>query len=108
MYINKLGSRSYGYVHLKSSHIWIIHLVLETCYFEAVLPKKRLRPLGVIKKNKAMLQRYDLFIFQIHGSMFKGDMFLLIDLKRIKGKDSSLEALGGKDVFEKESLESYL
>ena len=47
MYINKLGSRSYGYIHLKSSHICVIHLVLERCCFEAVLPKKRLRPLGV-------------------------------------------------------------
>ena len=47
MYINKLGSRSYGYIHSKSSHIWVIHLVLERCCFEAVLPKKRLRPLGV-------------------------------------------------------------
>ena len=47
MYINKLGSRSYRYIHLKSSHICVIHLVLERCCFEAVLPKKRLRPLGV-------------------------------------------------------------
>ena len=47
MYIKKLGSRSYGYIHLKSSHICVIHLVLERCCFEAVLPKKRLRPLGV-------------------------------------------------------------
>ena len=47
MYINKLGSRSYGYIHLKSSRICVIHLVLERCCFEAVLPQKRLRPLGV-------------------------------------------------------------
>ena len=47
MYINKLGSRSYSYIHLKSFHICVIHLVLERCYFEAVLPKKRLHPLGV-------------------------------------------------------------
>ena len=47
MYINKLGSRSYSYIHLKSSHICVIHLVLERCYFEAVLRKKRLHPLGV-------------------------------------------------------------
>ena len=51
MYINKLGSRSYGYIHLKSSHICVIHLVLERCCFEAVLPKKRLRPLGVNPKR---------------------------------------------------------
>ena len=50
-------------------------------------------------KNKAMLQRSDLFIFEIHRSMLKGDRSLLIDLKRIKSKDSSLEARGGKDVF---------
>ena len=47
MYINKLGSRSYGYIHLKSSHICVIHLVLERCYFETFLPKKLLRPLGI-------------------------------------------------------------
>ena len=47
MYINKLSSRSYGYIHLKSSHICVIHLVLERCCFEAVLPQKRLCPLGV-------------------------------------------------------------
>ena len=47
MYINKLGSRSYSYIHSKSSHICIIHLVLEGCYFEAVLPKRRLSPLGI-------------------------------------------------------------
>ena len=47
MYINKLGSRSYGYIHLKSYHICVIHLVLERCCFEAVLPKNRLHPLGV-------------------------------------------------------------
>ena len=58
----------------------------------------------IMKNYKAMLQRYDLFIFEIHRSMLKGDRSLLIDLKRIKSKDSSLEALGGKDVFQKESL----
>ena len=47
MYINKLDSRSYGYIHLKSFHICVIHLILERCCFEAVLPKKRLCPLGV-------------------------------------------------------------
>ena len=47
MYINKLGSRSYGYIHPKSSHICVNHLVLERCYFEAILPKKRLDPLGI-------------------------------------------------------------
>ena len=51
MYINKLGSRSYGYIHLKSSHICVIHLVLERCCFEAVLSKKRLRPLRVKFKS---------------------------------------------------------
>ena len=47
MYINKLGSRSYSYIHPKSSHICVIHLVLERCCFEAVLPKRRLGPLGL-------------------------------------------------------------
>ena len=47
MYINKLGSRSYGYIHPKSSHICVIHLVLERCCFETVLPKKGLGPLGI-------------------------------------------------------------
>ena len=61
-----------------------------------------------MKKNKAMLQRCDLFIFQIHGSMLKDNRSLLIDLKRIKSKESSLETLGEEDVFEKQSLESYL
>ena len=61
-----------------------------------------------MKKNKAMLQGCDLFILEIHRSMLKGNRSLLIDLKRIKSKDSSLEALDGKDVFHKESLESYL
>ena len=51
MYINKLGSRSYSYIHMKSSYICVIHLVLERCCFEAVLPKKRLRPLGVKVAN---------------------------------------------------------
>ena len=50
MYINKLSSRSYGYIHLKSSHTCVIHLVLKRCCFEAVLPQKRLRPLGVNSK----------------------------------------------------------
>ena len=59
----------------------------------------------IMKKNKVMLQRCDFFIFEIHRSMLKGDKSLIIDLKRIKSKDSSLEALGGKDVFQKESLE---
>ena len=31
----------------KNSHIYVIHLVLERCCFEAVLPKRRLGPLGV-------------------------------------------------------------
>ena len=44
---NKLGSRSYSYIHPKNSHICVIHLVLEKCCFEAVLPKRRLDPLGV-------------------------------------------------------------
>ena len=61
-----------------------------------------------MKKNKAMLQRYDFFIFEIHRSMLKGDGSLLIDLKEIKNKESSLETLDGKDVFKRESLESYL
>ena len=47
MYINKLDFRSYGYIHPKNSHICIIHLVLERCYFEAVLPKRRLGPLEI-------------------------------------------------------------
>ena len=41
------GIRSYGYIHPKSSHICVIHLVLERCCFEAVLPKRRLDLLGV-------------------------------------------------------------
>ena len=52
MYINKLGSSSYDYIHLKSSHICVIHLVLERCCFEVVLLKKRLRPLGVNLANQ--------------------------------------------------------
>ena len=47
MHINKLGSRSYSYIHPKSSHICVIHLILEKFYFEAILPKKKLGPLGV-------------------------------------------------------------
>ena len=47
MYINKLGSRSYNYIHPKNSHICVIHLVLERCFFKAVLSKRRLGPLGV-------------------------------------------------------------
>ena len=47
MYINKLGSRSYGYIHSKSSHNCVIHLVLERCCFEAILPKRRFGPLEV-------------------------------------------------------------
>ena len=47
MYINKLASRSYNYIHLKSSHICVIHLVLERCCFEVVLSKKRLNTLGI-------------------------------------------------------------
>ena len=37
---NKLGSRSYAYIHSKNFHICIIHLVLERCYFEVVLSKR--------------------------------------------------------------------
>ena len=51
MYINKLGSRSYGYIHLECSCVWVIHLVIERCCFEAILPKKRLRPLVVKHMN---------------------------------------------------------
>ena len=47
MYINKLGLRSYNYIHPKSSHICVIHLVLKRCCFEAILPKKGLGSLGV-------------------------------------------------------------
>ena len=47
MYINKLDSKSYSYIHPKSSHICVIHLVLERCCFEAILPKRRLGPLRV-------------------------------------------------------------
>ena len=55
MYINKLDSRSYSYIHLKSSHICVILLVLERCCFEAILPKKRLDPLGVNRVGKLEL-----------------------------------------------------
>ena len=55
MYINKLGSRSYSYIHSKSFHICIIHLVLKRCYFEAVLSKRRLDSLGVNMDNDLTL-----------------------------------------------------
>ena len=47
IYINKLGSRSYNYIHSKNSHICVINLVLERCCFEALLLKRRLCPLKV-------------------------------------------------------------
>ena len=53
--INKLGSRSYSYIHLKSSYFCVIHLVLERCCFGVVLPKKRLRPLGVNLPSKGSI-----------------------------------------------------
>ena len=35
-------------LHTKSSYICVIHLILERCCFEAILPKRRLGPLEVI------------------------------------------------------------
>ena len=58
MYINKLGSRSYGYIHPKSFHICVIHLVLERCCFEAVLPKRRLGPVQVNVHEMLISENY--------------------------------------------------
>ena len=61
MYINKLGLRSYSYIHLKSSHICVIHLVLKRYYSKAILPKKRLGPLGVNQRklSNELFQKYN-------------------------------------------------
>ena len=64
MHINKLGSRSYSYVHLKSSHICVIHLVLERCCFETVLPQKRLGPLGVKVEHNDSIVNYCIQLFR--------------------------------------------
>ena len=66
MYINKLGSRSYDYVHPKSFHICVIHLVSEKCCFEAVLSKNGLGPLGVklFGRKAKFLGNYFLKFFQ--------------------------------------------
>ena len=66
MYINKLGSRSYGYIYQKSFHICVIHFVLEKCCFEVVLLKRRLDPLGVKTPEKYLspsLQTEDLVLY---------------------------------------------
>ena len=62
MYINKLGSRSYDYIHLKNSHICVIHLVLERCYFETILPKRSL--LGIKGENEPL--EYIIFSFTLN------------------------------------------
>ena len=67
----------------------------------------------IIKKNKTILQRCDLFIFKIHESKLKKSQvfnYLFEKNKKLRFicRNFMLKGILDNDVFEKESLEACL